>query len=222
MSILPSADARAPQRQRGRLRVAAILEAGAAAFREKGYDAVTMTEIAARSGTTFGSLYRFFPSKEALANALLAQYAERALDRLAELAELAPAMTPAALADALIDFMMTLQSERSFAMALMEAGAGGGDKREAFRAAFRARISTIMLRAFPNCGQAKAQAMTAVVLHILKGLAIAAPEKQADVQLLRAEFRDLLCLYLGSHARDGSHSPPARRTGPKPKLSGGP
>jgi AcrR family transcriptional regulator len=198
MSILPSADARAPQRQRGRLRVAAILEAGAAAFREKGYDAVTMTEIAARSGTTFGSLYRFFPSKEALANALLAQYAERALDRLAELAELAPAMTPAALADALIDFMMTLQSERSFAMALMEAGAGGGDKREAFRAAFRARISTIMLRAFPNCGQAKAQAMTAVVLHILKGLAIAAPEKQADARLLRAEFRDLLCLYLGS------------------------
>ena len=87
MSMPPSADARAPQRHRGRLRVAAILEAGAEAFREKGYDAVTMTEIAARSGTTFGSLYRFFPSKEALANALLAQYAERALDRLAELSE---------------------------------------------------------------------------------------------------------------------------------------
>ena len=82
-----------------------------------------MTEIAARSGTTFGSLYRFFPSKEALANALLAQYAERALDRLAELAELAPTLTPAALADALVDFMMKLQAERSFAAALMEAGA---------------------------------------------------------------------------------------------------
>ena len=54
MSTPPSADARAPQRQRGRLRVAAILEAGAEAFREKGYDAVTMTEIAARSGATFG------------------------------------------------------------------------------------------------------------------------------------------------------------------------
>src|SRR5580692_9497131 len=81
------------------LRVAAILEAGAEAFREKGYDAVTMTEIAVRSGTTFGSLYRFFPSKEALANALLARYAQSALDRLAELAEQAPTMTPNALAD---------------------------------------------------------------------------------------------------------------------------
>jgi AcrR family transcriptional regulator len=198
MSISPTADARAPQRQRGRLRVAAILEAGAAAFREKGYDAVTMTEIAARSGTTFGSLYRFFPSKEALANALLAQYAERALDQLAELAEFAPTLTPAALADALVDFMAKLQAERSFAMALMEAGAGDGKKREAFRAAFRASISLILIRAFPDCGQPQAQAMTAVVLHILKGLATVTPEKLADAPLLRAEFRDLLGLYFGS------------------------
>ena len=204
MSIPPSADARAPQRQRGRLRVAAILEAGAAAFREKGYDLVTMTEIAARSGTTFGSLYRFFPSKEALANALLAQYAERALDRLAELAELAPTLTPAALADALVDFMMNLQSERSFAAALMEAGAGDGEKREAFRAAFRASINMILLRAFPDCGQPKAQAMTAVVRHILKGLATAKREKPTDARLLRAEFGDLLCLYLGSRVAGGA------------------
>jgi AcrR family transcriptional regulator len=198
MSMSSSADARAPQRQRGRLRVAAILEAGAAVFREKGYEAVTMTEIAARSGTTFGSLYRFFPSKEALANALLAQYAERALVRLAELAELAPTLMPAALADALVDFMMKLQAERSFAAALMEAGGGDGDKREAFRAAFRARISLILIRAFPDGCPPKAEAMTAVVLHILKGLATVTPEKLADAPLLRAEFRDLLCVYLTS------------------------
>jgi AcrR family transcriptional regulator len=196
----PSPDARAPQRLRGHLRVAAILDAGAAAFREKGYDAVTMTEIATRSGTTFGSLYRFFPSKAALANALLAQYAQRALDRLAELAELAPTMTAADLADALVDFMMKLQSERSFAMALMEAGAADGNKRAAFRAALRTSMETILGRAFPNRSQAKARAMTAVVLHTLKGLAVAEPEKPAAARLLRAEYRELLCLYLSSCA----------------------
>jgi AcrR family transcriptional regulator len=200
MSMSSSADARAPQRQRGHLRVAAILEAGAAAFREKGYDAVTMTEIAARSGTTFGSLYRFFPSKEALANALLARYAQRALDRLAELADRAPTMTPATLADALIDFMLKLQSERSFAMGLMEAGGGDGDKREAFRAAFRASIATILRRAFPDCSQAKARSMTVVVLHTVKGLAAVTLEKPTAARRLRAEFRDLLCLYFRSCA----------------------
>jgi AcrR family transcriptional regulator len=207
MSTPPSADARAPQRHRGRLRVAAILEAGAEAFREKGYDAVTMTEIAARSGTTFGSLYRFFPSKEALANTLLAQYAQRALDRLAELAEQAPTMTPNVLADALVDFMLKLKAERSFAGALMEAGAGDGDRREAFRAALRASVSLILRRTFPDCSQAKTQAMTAVVLHILKGLATAAPEKPAEARLLRAEFGDLLRLYLGSRPAGTSGVP---------------
>lgn len=195
-----SGDARTPQRRRGHLRVAAILDAGAVAFREKGYDAVTMTEIAARSGTTFGSLYRFFPSKAALADALLAQYAQRALDRLAELAELAPAMTGAGLADALVDFMTRLQSERSFAMALMEAGAGDGNKREEFRAALRASLAAILGRAFPNRSEAKVRAMTAVVLHTLKGLVAAAPENPATGRLRRAEYRKLLCLYLTSHA----------------------
>ena len=36
------------------------MEAGVAVFTEKGYDAATMSEIAARSGTAIGSLYRFF------------------------------------------------------------------------------------------------------------------------------------------------------------------
>src|SRR5580700_1880869 len=77
--------ARAPKRQRGRLRVAAILQAGREVFMEKGYDAATMTEIAARSGTAIGSLYRFFPSKESLSDALLLHYVDQMTESLAAL-----------------------------------------------------------------------------------------------------------------------------------------
>ena len=99
------------------------------------------------------------------------------MHRLAELTDwFVPTMTPAALADALVDFMIELQAERSFAVALMEAAAGDGEKREAFRASFRASITLILIRASPDCAQPKAQAMTAVVLHILTGLATATPE----------------------------------------------
>src|SRR5258707_570571 len=66
--------AKAPQRRNGKLRVAAILKAGAAVISEKGYEMATMAEIAARSNTKIGSLYRFFPNKEVLANALIAHY----------------------------------------------------------------------------------------------------------------------------------------------------
>jgi len=68
--------AKAPQRRNGKLRVAAILKAGAAVISEKGYEMATMAEIAARSNTKIGSLYRFFPNKEVLANALIAHYHE--------------------------------------------------------------------------------------------------------------------------------------------------
>ena len=50
--------ARAPQRERGKRRVAALREAAVTLFAEKGYDAVTMTEVAARAGAPIGSLDR--------------------------------------------------------------------------------------------------------------------------------------------------------------------
>ena len=104
-----TAEARAPKRARGRLRVSAILDAGAAVLAAKGYDAATMTEIAARSQTAIGSLYRFFPTKASLADALLARYAESITKALEAVEVDAPAMTIAALADALVDFMRTLR-----------------------------------------------------------------------------------------------------------------
>ena len=61
----------APQRSNGKLRVAAILEAAAAVIAEKGYEGATMAEIAARSGTKIGSLYRFFPNKESIADTII-------------------------------------------------------------------------------------------------------------------------------------------------------
>src|SRR5271156_5219725 len=76
-----------PERKRGYERVAAIMRTGVEVFMEKGFDAATMTEIATRSGTAIASLYRFFPSKEALADALLLQYEDHAMSRLAELRE---------------------------------------------------------------------------------------------------------------------------------------
>src|SRR5277367_1857041 len=102
------ATARPPIRQRGRLRVAAILQAAREVFTEKGYDAATMTEIAARSGTAIGSLYRFFPSKESLADALMNHFAQRMTQGLDALAERAPDMTPELLATELVDLMLAL------------------------------------------------------------------------------------------------------------------
>jgi AcrR family transcriptional regulator len=191
-----AADARAPQRPRGHQRVAAILAAGEAVFQERGYDATTMTEVAARSGTAFGSLYRFFPSKAALADALLKQYAQHALDGLADLAARAPGMTPQAVADALFDFALSLQAVRSFAVAVMGAQGSPEDRRALFRQAIHDGVCLILRRAWPTLPDANIPAVAATVLHVLKGVAIAAKDGAKPDGLLLAEYRNITRRYL--------------------------
>jgi AcrR family transcriptional regulator len=190
------ADARVPQRPSGHRRVAAILAAGEAVFQERGYDATTMTEIAARSGTAFGSLYRFFPSKAALADALLKQYAQHALDGLADLAERAPGLAPNAVADALFDFALSLQAVRSFAVAIMGAQGSPEDRRAQFRQAIHDGVILILRRAWPDLPDAKMGPVAATLLHVLKGVAVAAKDgAELDGPLL-AEYRNLARRYL--------------------------
>ncbi|HEY1888525.1 MAG TPA: helix-turn-helix domain-containing protein, partial [Roseiarcus sp.] len=90
MSTATYLPAREPKRERGKQRVAALMDAGAELFAEKGYEATTMTEIASRAGAAIGSLYQFFPSKEALAEALFDRFAERWAASFAQVEARAP------------------------------------------------------------------------------------------------------------------------------------
>ncbi|MBI1278395.1 MAG: TetR family transcriptional regulator [Anaerolineaceae bacterium] len=64
----------ARRQQRGLQRQAAILEAAGMVFAEAGYVGTTTNAIADRAGISPGSLYQFFPNKEAIADALAKQY----------------------------------------------------------------------------------------------------------------------------------------------------
>jgi AcrR family transcriptional regulator len=66
----------ARRQKRGVLRVEEILQAAGALFAERGYDNVTTNMIAARAGVSPGSLYQFFPNKEAIAQAFAADATE--------------------------------------------------------------------------------------------------------------------------------------------------
>ena len=61
---------RVPVQDRGRRTVARVLDAAAEEFVSAGYDATTTTQIAQRAGVSVGSLYQFFPDKQALLDAL--------------------------------------------------------------------------------------------------------------------------------------------------------
>jgi AcrR family transcriptional regulator len=64
--------------------VAWILEGAAEVFAELGYAGATTNKIAARAGVSVGSLYQYFPNKDALVAALLEDHRADVRDVLAE------------------------------------------------------------------------------------------------------------------------------------------
>lgn len=62
---------------RGERRIASLLDAAAEVFAESGYARASTNAIAARAGASPGTLYQFFPNKEAIAEALAQRYVEQ-------------------------------------------------------------------------------------------------------------------------------------------------
>ncbi len=66
--------ARAPQQSRGQKRVDEILDAAEAVIAEVGVEAATTHAIAERAGASVGSIYHFFPSKDAIIRAVVERF----------------------------------------------------------------------------------------------------------------------------------------------------
>ena len=76
---------RRPVQERSRETVKAVLEAAAQVFERHGYAAGTTNRIAVRAGISVGSLYQYFPNKDAILVALTEQHLEAGTTRIAPL-----------------------------------------------------------------------------------------------------------------------------------------
>jgi len=194
----------APQRSNGKLRVAAILEAAAAVIAEKGYEGATMAEIATRSGTKIGSLYRFFPSKESLADTIVVSAREN-LDAVFDRFDAGVnALSIRALADALMALIFELFTRPAF-MKLLDAGQEWSVKREEFKSALQRSVAETLIIHTPNLSKKSAGDIALVVLLNVKAVAT----HQASfgpTSSVPDEFRDMTRLYLESRLRPGKRA----------------
>jgi AcrR family transcriptional regulator len=189
--------AKEPKRERGKLRVAALVDAGAELFAEKGYEATTMTEIASRAGAAIGSLYQFFPSKEALAEAVFNRFTERAAAAFAQVEARAPGSSAQELADLFIDYKLRQGADRDAAIALSSGVASIVERRKPLGDALRGRIAAILGAGNPALGQDEAAAAAIIMNQVMKMIpALASTEDERSAALV-GEARKLLALYIG-------------------------
>jgi AcrR family transcriptional regulator len=81
-----------PKQARSRATFEAIVEAGAQLLVSEGYHGLTTNGLAERAGVSIGSLYQYFPNKEAVIASVVERFADRQFEVLVEgLEELADA-----------------------------------------------------------------------------------------------------------------------------------
>src|SRR5256885_5244840 len=123
-----------------------------------------MPRAAAVAGAVIGSLYQFFPSKEALAAALLDRYGEWMETSLTELVKAARTQTPRGFADTLIARRLQLRPERAAVLAGTDAP-GAARERARRRESIKRSIALAPKAVNPSPSNRRRGAMAGGIIH---------------------------------------------------------
>lgn len=116
VSYSPSTPIRVePVQARSAARVGALLDAACQTMHEVGYEQLTTAMVAERAGASIGTVYRYFPDRVAVLQAVAARNLERVTQALrADLATSAPATVSAVLETALDTLTRFFREEPGF------------------------------------------------------------------------------------------------------------
>lgn len=188
---------KSPVQARSSATVEAIFEATIQVLLNVGYRRLTTTRVAERAGVSVGTLYQYFPNRQALLAAMM----RRSLDELAETliacCEAARGRPADVLATELVDAYLDLKLERpNLALALREpiADVGGAQ----MMAAASARITGALASALKDCPDLAFEdsRMVASVLVASAGALVHQALEAGGGEAIRAEAHALVAGYL--------------------------
>jgi AcrR family transcriptional regulator len=187
---------RPPQQERSERTLATILDVAGNLFAEVGYEATTMTAIAARSNTSIGGLYHYFPDKNSIVLALVQQYGLAVEAEWKLLTAQAPGLTPRKFADIFIETMLRVVRQHPFYLALQTAPVRLR-RDPASRRTLRLAIANAFRAKNPALTERLAFLSANVVVQTVSGMtrlfAESAPQDQPTVV---ADYKVILTAYL--------------------------
>lgn len=195
-SLSSSATRRVPVQDRSERRVAGLLARAAEVIAEVGYEAATMTEIAARSEASIGSVYQYFPNKEAITIALRRQYVADLEARWAVLVDKADGLGAGKLGEEIVDLFFGFASEKPAFFPLMSAPSRIWND-PAARNRLREQFGALLLKKNPAFTKAEALQVGIVILQAVKGMNVLCAEaRPKERPPIVAEHKRLLSGYL--------------------------
>ena len=197
---------RVPRQARSQKRYEVILDAAAELFAESGFETTTMEAIAARAGTSIGSLYQFFSNKHAIFRAL----AERSLDRSRNLFEQMPPQELlerpwTELLDAIIDSFAAFEYADSGFRAIWTNLHLYGEYAEADKALYDMlvdRTRDVLAGRIPHVSEEQREVIATMVVEIVAGSLFLSSRRESSLAgKMLEETKVLLRRYLEPYFR---------------------
>jgi len=173
----PVSQAAPPKRADARRNYDRLIAAATAAFAERGADDVSLEEIARRAGVGIGTLYRHFPARQALLEAVYKEQVD-GLDALA--AKLLTAEAPgAALGEWMRAFVAFGKTKRSLSSALVATIGKDSELMSSCSMILRSCTEALLSRA-QEAGEARTDVQAADIFRLSHGLIMATEAAPSD------------------------------------------
>jgi AcrR family transcriptional regulator len=200
-SLSSSLQRQIPQQERALRRISQFLDAASEIFAKLGYEAATMTAVAEKCNSSIGALYRYFPDKTALAQALVNRYGLELEEEWKNLVEETREKPIEEFAEQLVDWIATFITDHPSYLPLLAAPIK-------FRrdAAARHKLRFQLWQAFSerksDLTEEDGILIANVVVEIIKGcMAVYGDASPKDRKEVLAQFKKVLANYLGDVLR---------------------
>ena len=190
---------RSPQQERAGHRIEQVLEAAAAVMAEVGYEAATMTAIAERAGASIGTVYVYFPDKQAIVLALNHRYGEAIEKDFVQIEGDAPSLSVEQIAHRFVDTTTAFVAQHPAYFTLVDVPLGA--KRDPqTRERLRLRIAAILRSKGRAMSKELAYAVANVSVQIIKSMnpLYASADAKSRSTIVR-EYKLVLKTYLEAH-----------------------
>ncbi|GGW36723.1 TetR family transcriptional regulator [Streptomyces lucensis JCM 4490] len=186
---------------RGERRIAQLLQAAAQVFCTTGYTAASTNAIAREAGVSPGTLYQFFPNKEAIAIELGDRLVHEMREAYGEaLAPVDPGTPVEQAIGSAVDRFMAFNTEHPVFFALMHGPDIPGRMAEAhdqLHTTVTARIESLLASLMPGADPADVTRRAHVCLGVYKaGLELVLAHEGAERAAYIQEVKDVLVRYL--------------------------
>jgi AcrR family transcriptional regulator len=195
---------RVPTQERARQRVERVLDAAALVFAESGYETATMEEIAARAGTSIGSIYQFFPNKLAIFEEIARRYHDK-LRVFFDVMVASPLFERpmGEIIDAAIEAVWAFhESEPAFRAVWV--GLGFTEEvlveGEALNREFARRIEAVVAKKLPGLPAKSRPIVATMIVEVLTAMLIVSTRRgKTESRAIKAETKTLLNRYLAPY-----------------------